>query len=127
MRKQRISNIAFYVTTVILTVIILLCAGGTVRSENRDEARHIEIEIQEQQLLTQMRQYLNENGYRNSGVTLTYVMDESGNCEYTFRIHHRRIHKMSEEELEAFSAELLQCFPSSPDSIITCEYLLTDY
>lgn len=127
MRKQRISNIAFYVTTIILTVIILLCAGGTVRSENRNEARRIEIEIQEQQLLTQMRQYLNENGYRNSGVTLTYVMDDNGICEYTFRIHHRRMNQMSEEELEAFSAELLQCFSSSSDSIITCEYLLTDY
>ena len=41
-------------------------------------------------------------------MTLTYVMDESGACDYTFTIHHKRINDMSEEEREAFSAELMQ-------------------
>ena len=98
MRRETVSNIAFYVTTAMLILIIGMCVGGTVKSGGRNETQRIENRVQEQQLLTQMRQYLNENGYRNSGVTLTYVTDEDGSCDYTFTIHHKKIDAMSEEE-----------------------------
>lgn len=83
--------------------------------------------MKEQQLLTKVKQYLNENGCCNSGVTLTYVMDESGACDYTFTIHHKRINDMSEEEREAFSAELMQACNASGSYSISYEYLLTDF
>ena len=143
MRRQAVSNVAFYVVTVVLILIIVLCVGGTARSESRDEAQRVENRVQEQQLLTDVRQYLKNNGYTNSGVTLTYVtdangccnsgvtltyvMDESGACDYTFTIHHKRINDMSEEEREAFSAELMQACNAFGSYSISYEYLLTDF
>ncbi len=127
MRRQAISNVAFYVVTVVLILIIVLCVGGTARSESRDEAQRVENRVQEQQLLTGVRQYLKNNGYTNSGVTLTYVTDADGDPEYTFTIHHKRINDMSEEEREAFSAELMQVCNASGSYSISYEYLLTDF
>ena len=83
--------------------------------------------MQEQQLLTEVRQYLKDNGYTNSGVTLTYVTDADVDPEYTFTIHHKRINDMSEEEREAFSAELMQVCNASGSYSISYEYLLTDF
>ena len=127
MRRQAVSNVAFYVVTVVLILIIVLCVGGTARSESRDEAQWVENRVQEQQLLTDVRQYLKNNGYTNNGVTLTYVTDAAGDPEYTFTIHHKRINDMSEEEREAFSAELMQACNASGSYSISYEYLLTDF
>lgn len=127
MRRQAVSNVAFYVVTVVLILIIVLCMGGTARSESRDEAQRVENRVQEQQLLKDVRQYLKNNGYTNSGVTLTYVTDADGDPEYTFTIHHKRINDMSEEEREAFSAELMQACNASGSYSISYEYLLTDF
>ena len=126
MRRQAVSNVAFYVVTVVLILIIVLCVGGTARSESRDEAQRVENRVQEQQLLMDVRQYLKNNGYTNSGVTLTYVTDADGDPEYTFTIHHKRINDMSEEEREAFGAELMQACNASGSYSISYEYLLTD-
>ena len=127
MRRQAVSNVAFYVVTVVLILIIVLCVGGTARSESRDEAQRVENRVQEQQLLMDVRQYLKDNGYTNSGVTLTYVTDADGDPEYTFTIHHKRINDMSEEEREAFSAQLMQACNASGSYSISYEYLLTDF
>ena len=127
MRRQAVSNVAFYVVTVVLILIIVLCVGGTVRSESRDGAQRVENRVQEQQLFTDVRQYLKDNGYANSGVTLTYVTDADGDPEYTFTIHHKRINDMSEEEREAFSAQLMQACNASGSYSISYEYLLTDF
>ena len=126
MRRKAISNIMFYVITVLLILTIVFCIGSTVKSESGNETQRIENQVKEQ-LLTKVKQYLNENGCRNSGVTLTYVMDESGECDYNFTIHHKRINDMSEEEREAFSAELMQACDASGSYSISYEYLLTDF
>lgn len=127
MRRQAVFNVAFYVVTVVLILIIVLCVGGTARSESRDEVQRVENRVQEQQLLMDVRQYLKNNGYTNSGVTLTYVTDADGDPEYTFTIHHKRINDMSEEEREAFGAELMQACNASGSYSISYEYLLTDF
>ncbi len=127
MRRQLVSNIAFYGTTAVLILIIVLCIGATVKSESRDETRRMENRAQEQQLMSDMRQYLNENGYRNSGVTLTYAVEEDGSPDYTFTIHHKKINGMSETEREALSTELAQACNADGDYSVSYEYLLTDF
>ena len=87
----------------------------------------MENRIQEQQLMSDMKQYLNENGYRNSGVTLTYAVEEDGSPDYTFTIHHKKINSMSEAEREALSAELAQACNAVGNYSVSYEYLLTDF
>lgn len=127
MRRRAVSNVAFYVVTVVLILIIVLCAGGTVRSESRSETQRVENRVQEQQLMADVRCYLKENGYTNSGVTLTYVTDTDGCPEYTFTIHHKRINDMSEEERGILSGELMQACNASGNYNVSYEYLLTDF
>ena len=127
MRRRSISNVAFYMITAVLILTIVFCIGSTVRSESSNETQRIETQVKEQQLLAQMRQYLNENGYRNSGVTLTYATDETGRCDYTFMIHHKKINAMSEGERENLSAELSQVCAAPEGDTISYEYLLTDF
>ena len=127
MRRQLVSNIAFYGTTAVLILIIVLCIGATVKSESRDETQRMENRVQEQQLRNDLRQYLNENGYRNSGVTLTYAVEEDGSPDYTFTIHHKKINGMSETEREALSTELAQACNADGNYSVSYEYLLTDF
>lgn len=127
MRRQLVSNIAFYSTTAVLILIIVLCIGATVKSESRDETRRMENRVQEQQLRNDLRQYLNENGCRNSGVTLTYAVEEDGSLNYTFTIHHKKINGMSETEREALSGELAQACNAAGNYSVSYEYLLTDF
>ena len=127
MRRQLVSNIAFYGTTAVLILIIVLCIGATVKSESRDETQRMENRVQEQQLRNDLRQYLNENGYRNSGVTLTYAVEEDGSLNYTFTIHHKKINGMSETEREALSGELAQACNAAGNYSVSYEYLLTDF
>jgi len=127
MRRQLVSNIAFYGTTAVLILIIVLCIGATVKSESRDETQRMENRVQEQQLRNDLRQYLNENGYRNSGVTLTYAVEEDGSPDYTFTIHHKKINSMSETEREALSTELAQACNADGNYSVSYEYLLTDF
>ena len=47
MRRQFVSNVAFYSTTAVLILIIVLCIGATVKSESRDETQRMENRIQE--------------------------------------------------------------------------------
>lgn len=127
MRRQFVSNVAFYSTTAVLILIIVLCIGATVKSESRDETQRMENRIQEQQLMSDMKQYLNENGYRNSGVTLTYALEEDGSPDYTFTIHHKKINSMSETERGALSAELARACNAVGNYSVSYEYLLTDF
>ena len=127
MRRQLVSNVAFYSTTAVLILIIVLCIGATVKSESRDETQRMENRVQEQQLRNDLRQYLNENGYRNSGVTLTYAVEEDGSLNYTFTIHHKKINGMSETEREALSGELAQACNAAGNYSVSYEYLLTDF
>ena len=62
-----------------------------------------------------------------NGILSFAVIDKSGACDYTFTIHHKRINDMSEEEREAFSAELMQACNASGSYSISYEYLLTDF
>ena len=69
----------------------------------------------------------NENGYRNSGVTLTYALEEDGSPDYTFTIHHKKINSMSETERGALSAKLARACNAGGNYSVSYEYLLTDF
>ena len=53
-----------------------------------------------------LRVYLEEEGYENAGITLTYVSLKDGERTYTALIHHRRFASLSDAEKDAFSESL---------------------
>ena len=93
-------NLLFAAATIILVLITAFCIAGTVMSKGDMNTAELESYYRqvEKELLGQTREQLEELGFKNSGVTLTKVVDKEGNREYTFKIHHRKIETMSAEE-----------------------------
>ncbi len=86
-------------------VIILLCVTGffikgTVvsqaksRIQQENEAYH----DMEKEYIRKTRAVLKENGFENSGVNLTKVIDEDGSRTYKVVVHNSRINRLNNSE-----------------------------
>ena len=100
MRRLFQSNITFVFVTVLFVMISAFCISQTVSGKEDAEAKEQEAFYREQEnkLLADTRAFLNQEGYYNSGVTLTRVVDSDGSREYTITIHHSRIDRMDDFE-----------------------------
>jgi hypothetical protein len=100
----------FTVITLLLIAVIAVCTAGTVKGQEtiQDKERELWYREQEEKLLADTRDYLNQEGFVNSGVTLTRVVDGKGGREYTFTIHHHLIDRMEEEARGALRTELVR-------------------
>ena len=100
MRRFFQSNITFVFVTVLFVMISAFCISQTVSGKEDGEAKEQEAFYREQEnkLLADTRAFLNQEGYYNSGVTLTRVVDSDGSREYTITIHHSRIDRMDDFE-----------------------------
>lgn len=98
----------FGVITVLLVLVIAFFTTGTVMGMEKgsvkvDEKYYRQIE---QEYVCQVRAYLSDVGYDNSGIALTKVFYEDGSREYTLNIHHKRIDKLTSVEQEQLKNEL---------------------
>ena len=97
--------------TVIISVILVLvaafCICGTVLSQS--DSRHLIDEksyrAMEQTYLQEVRTFLEEEGYKNSGVMMTKVIESDGSRSYTVIIHHGRIDRLPEDEKQSLLAD----------------------
>ncbi len=93
-----------------VALLVLLAAAGGITASAREKIAREEQEAycreQEKLLVREVREYLSEQGYRNSGVTLTRTRFEDGSLEYKLTVHHGKIDNMTEEEREELLEEL---------------------
>lgn len=104
----RTGSFRFWAVTIMLVIVTACCCAGTVMSRtdfSAQELEHYDRE-RERQMVEDVREYLRQRGYGNSGVMLTRVMDADGSREYTLSIHHSRITALGEEERERLAEEL---------------------
>ncbi len=100
-------NCGFIITTLILMGIIVFCTKGIVcGGKMQDAQKKLWYREREERLLADTKEYLANAGFRDSGVTLTRVVDEGAPKVYTFTIHHRRIDCMEERERESLKSRL---------------------
>ena len=86
-------------------VIVLLCVTGflikgTVVSQAKSriqQEKEVFHEL-EKEYIRKTRAVLKENGYENSGVNLTKVIDKDGNRTYRVVVHNSRINRLSNSE-----------------------------
>lgn len=93
--------------SVILILIIALCISGTVISQSNHASMIEEKYYRELEdvYVKEVRALLKEEGYENSGITMTRVTDENGRRTYTVTIHHGKIDKLPEpEKMELLAA-----------------------
>lgn len=105
---MRMGNVGFVTVTMILVLITAYCCVGTVLSRTDLSTRELESYYyqKEQELVRETREFLNEEGFVNSGVMLTRVVDTDGSRQYTLTVHHGSIDKMDEEDRQMLLAEL---------------------
>lgn len=86
-------------------VIVLLCVTGFLikgtivsqaksRIQQENEAYH----EMEKDYIRKTREVLKENGFENSGVNLTKVIDAEGKRTYTMAVHNSKINRLSDSE-----------------------------
>jgi len=103
---------AEYVFLGILTAILIIAAffffSITVKGNRSDDNSvwNDYYRPMETEYVGSVREYLNDLGYVNSGVTLTHVTDSDLNRVYTLSIHNRRLEGCSEERREELSESL---------------------
>lgn len=79
--------------TTLLVLISVLAVSGTVLSQSSAGSREQKeyYRMLEQEYVKSVQDYLEEQGYVNSGVTMNRMIEADGSMEYTVTIHHRRI------------------------------------
>ena len=84
--------------TVLLVMIGTLFLSMAVLSQSREAVREQKeyYKVLEQEYVKRMREFLDEQGYADSGVTMNRIIEEDGTLEYTVIIHHRRIDQLDD-------------------------------
>ena len=95
------------IVSVILVLVAAFCICGTVLSQS--DSRHLIDEkyyrAMEQAYLQEVRTFLEEEGYKNSGVMMTKVIESDGSRSYTVTIHHGRIDRLPDTEKQSLLAD----------------------
>ncbi len=106
--KPAMGGILFWVITLGLFAIFFLSMKATVWGKEASMIREQlnAADSYESQLLSDVRDTLEKNGYRNCGITITKVYEQEGNWEYTVLIHHKRFEKCTPEQTDALLTQL---------------------
>lgn len=99
-------EILFAVFTIVLILVCTFFVSGTVVSQSKGTLRVDEEYYQEleESYVREIRDCLNDQGFCNSGVTLTKTVEATGERNYEVLIHHKRLSRLTgEEQAELFS------------------------
>ncbi len=107
-KEKMIKDMVFAIFTIILVLGIAFFVSETVVSQADGKVTVDEeyYQILEENYVEEIRNYLTESGYENSGINLTVVADEKGNREYCVELHHKRISRLSEEQQNVLLIEI---------------------
>lgn len=128
MKKIATGNVLFVMFTMCLILVSAFCITKTVQSQSNAEQMEIEqyFRAQEEMLVEKIRVYLNETGFRNSGVMLTRVVTLDGQRQYTISIHHDKISKLEAGQKEELKQELSYFSFPAENCIFYHEFLELD-
>lgn len=121
MKKSR----GFVLVTIFLIAITVFSVTGTVKSQSRAE---IKIDTEhykqlEREYVREIKSYLSEQGFENSGVMLTYVSYGSNTRQYTVTIHNEKISGLPENEKAVLKNEILELSFEAPECTFFGEFL----
>jgi len=121
--KRQIVKRVLIRTILFCAMVIGICLAAGITSVagacvNRERERAYDKEL-EKELVKDVRAFLDEKGYRNSGVMLTRTTYKDGRVEYCLKVHHGLIDQMTESCRQSLLDELSQFeFPKNGYSLI---------
>ena len=100
--ERRTGIVSFVAGTVLLVLIAALFMGCTAMSRTAIGTRELEeyYLAKEQELTKDVRELLSVQGYENSGVMVTRVVEDDGHRLYTIAVHHKMISLLNDKERE---------------------------
>lgn len=125
--KEKAGSFRFVAATVILVSVAALSFAGTVmcRADLSGAEQEGYYREKERGLINATRDYLKQQGFADSGVTLTRVVEGDGSRSYTVTIHHRGIDRMEEAERDVLARELAALAFEENGSTFCYEFLIT--
>lgn len=101
-------NRGFGMITALLTLTIAFCVSGTVMCKERNEyaQENERYEALETEFLVRTKAILEDEGYCDSGVTITWTRERGGARRYFVEIHHRGIGYLGDDERERLTESL---------------------
>lgn len=124
---KQISLKIFFTMILVLTIALFISITAVSRDKNDRRAETEYYRAMEQEYVRQVRGFLQEKGYANSGVTMTEVVDEEGNRAYTVTIHHGKIKTLSEAERQMLLAGCGELQFADADKHISHKFLEADF
>lgn len=94
--------------TAFLVLAAALCVSGTVLSKERNGCtqENERYALLEDAFTERVKGILEERGYQNSGVTVTWTRENGGARSYRVEIHHKRIGSLGDDERRRLTEEL---------------------
>lgn len=108
-RRRKQKRFIIMLTCALVACVIL----GTVLTVKSQSVENVRISDEayrefEKEYIKDVRMLLEEEGFANSGVTLTKEYRDDGTRNYEVLIHHKWINELSDKEQEELKAALLQ-------------------
>lgn len=101
--KEARENKKQIVGMIVLLLCIAVCLWSMntikVNAQERADNDKLEYQLKERQFVSKVRTSLEAQGYINSGITLTKVMDTHGSRQYKVLVHHADIDMDDTEEV----------------------------
>ena len=125
-KMKNINRGGFITVVLLLTLIAVYCSAGTVMSRTDLSAQELEgfYREKEEGLVDEVREFLNGEGFPNSGVMLTRVTDADGSREYTLTVHHGKIDRLDEENRLLLMEQLEKMVFEDEDCTFRHEFLI---
>jgi len=98
----------FYITAGLLILFIFSMVTMTVNATENKRLQHVDsyYEEMEEEYVKILRDELTNKGYRNAGITMTKILYDNGEREYTVKLHHKRMNNLEDSEKEELLKQL---------------------
>lgn len=107
-KRNNIKIIAIMVASLIIMVIVISFSAKVVRSTQEDAIREQYYAGLEKEYKSMLREYMNDNGYTNAGITVTHIVDCTGDRTYTVKIHHSKFDRLDESERYSLAEDVIE-------------------
>jgi len=124
---KQISLKILFTLVLVVTIALFISITAVSREKNDRRAETEYYRAMEQDYVQQVRSFLREKGYANSGVTMTEVVDAGGNRSYTVTIYHGKMQELSEEERGALLEACGELKFADADKCISHKFLEADF
>lgn len=106
--ERRAGIVSYVAGTMLLVLIAALFVGCTAMSRTDIGTRELEeyYLTKEQTLTEDVYELLAMEGYENSGVMVTRVVEGDGSRLYTIAVHHKRINLLDDKEREMLQSQV---------------------